>query len=128
VKRYPQLGDPNSELGKKYLEVRKRLSDENNSIMEYSDSPERVADMAAAELNQQFEAASISSRQRAAQKYPVLGDPNSELTKKYLEIVKRLADENSPISKDSNAAELIADMAAAELNVAANPDQITPKQ
>ncbi|HTE88800.1 MAG TPA: hypothetical protein VK639_07610 [Terriglobales bacterium] len=50
TKRYPQFADPNSELIKKYLEIQKRLTEERNPIMDRSDYPKRIADMAATEL------------------------------------------------------------------------------
>jgi len=61
--------------------------------------------------------ASMASRILAGQRYPQLGDPNSDLTKKYLEIAKRLADAGNPLVNEPNAAERIADMAAAELKI-----------
>jgi hypothetical protein len=118
ARRYPELADPNSEMTRKYLEIVSRLSTEGNPLVNAPDAAERVAEMAFAELNQQFEAASMASRIAAGKRYPQLSDPNSELTRKYLEIVKRLSDEKSPIMNDSNASERIADMAASELKIA----------
>jgi predicted nucleic acid-binding Zn-ribbon protein len=118
ARRYPELADPNSEMTRKYLEIVSRLSTEGNPLVNAPDAAERVAEMAFAELNQQFEAASMASRIAAGKRYPQLSDPNSELTRKYLEIVKRLSDEKSPIINDSNASERIADMAASELKIA----------
>jgi len=60
----------------------------------------------------------MASRIRAAQRYPELADPNSELTRKYLEIASRLSTEGSPLVKAPDAAERIADMAAGELKIA----------
>jgi hypothetical protein len=60
----------------------------------------------------------MKSRIIAAQRYPQLGDPNSVLTKKYLEIVARLNAEGNPVVNQPNAAERVADMAAGELKIA----------
>jgi hypothetical protein len=59
----------------------------------------------------------LASRTLAVQRYPALIDPNSEFTKKYLEIGKRLSDAHNPIINDPNASERIADMAAGELKI-----------
>jgi hypothetical protein len=117
AQKYPVLGDPNSELSRKYLEIQKRLADENSPISKDSNAAERIADMAAAELNKRFEAASEASRMTAGKRYPQFADPNSELTKKYLEIQKRLTEEHNPIMDSSDYPERIADMADAELKI-----------
>jgi hypothetical protein len=66
----------------------------------------------------QFEDACQASRIEAAKRYPEFADPNSELTKKYLEIQKRLTEERSAIMDDSDYPKHIADMAAKELGIA----------
>ncbi len=59
----------------------------------------------------------LASRMLAAQRYPALLDPNSEFTRKYLEIGERLRAAGSPILRDSNSAERIADLTAGEMKV-----------
>ncbi len=69
------------------------------------------------QIEQQRQAVQATTDQDASQRYPQLDDPNSDLTKKYLEIAKRLADAGNPLVNEPNAAERIADMAAAELKI-----------
>jgi hypothetical protein len=121
IARYPECADPHSEFSKKCAEIFDRLKAQRNSLVYQTDAPERVADMASAELNQQFEAGFMASKNVARARYPQLGDPNSDLTKKYLEIQKRLTEERSPIMGYSNYPERIADMAAGELKIAPEP-------
>jgi hypothetical protein len=86
-----------------------------------SDSIELQFPVSNDQTSPQFKAALEDSKGRAIQRYPDCADPQSQFSKKIVEIANRLEKEGSDLVYKAESPERIADMAAGDL-------KITPKQ